>query len=102
MRHLLKGRFYWHLDGSTKGAHPSYLYYKDDNKNIYKICCFTMSNGRNRYKLNKSIDPSSKSFCYLLKTPRIVKRRSFRKELVGFKIDNKIDKARIKIVSRKK
>lgn len=99
---IKKGKFYWHKDSSIKGLHPSYVYKKDDKKNKYNIVCFTSSKGRRRKKLNKNINPNSNDDCYVLNNPQIVKRKSFTHELVGYKVTNHQDKARIKYIANKK
>lgn len=102
MKKLYKGRYYWHKDNSIKGSHPSYIYKKNDRKNKYNIICFTSSKGRSRIKLNKNINPYSSADCYVLKNPRISKRKSFGKELVGYKVTDLRDKYIIKFIKRKK
>lgn len=101
-RHLKKGKYYWHYDDSTKGKHPSLIYKKNDKKNRYHVVCFTTSEGKGRKLLNKNIDPKSKEPCYVLNRPRIAKRKTFSSELVGFKITDKQDKARVRRIENKK
>lgn len=102
MKIIKKGKYYWHKDNSIKGMHPSYVYKKNYKKNRYNIVCFTSSNGKRRKKLNKNINPNSNDDCYVLNTPRIVKRKSFGDELVGYKVTDYQDKGRIKYIADKK
>ena len=102
MKKLYRGRYYWHRDDSVKKAHPSYIYKKNDKKNRYNIVCFTSSEGKGRIKLNRNIDPNSSEDCYVHRTPRIVKRKSFGNELLGYKVTDKRDRAIIAFVKRKK
>ncbi len=102
MKNIKKGKYYWHHDSSIYHNHPSYVYKKNDKHNKYNIVCFTSSNGKHRTKLNQNINPNSNDDCYVLNSPRIVKRVSFGSELKGYKVKNPIDKLRIKIISRKK
>lgn len=99
---IKKGKFYWHYDDSIKKRHPSYVYKKEEKKNKYNIVCFTSAFGKSRTKLNKNIDPNSNDDCYVLNSPRIVKRKSFGYELVGYKVTDHQDKARIKYIAKKK
>lgn len=102
MKIIKKGKYYWHKDNSIKGLHPSYVYKKNDKKNRYNIVCFTSTKGSNRIKLNKNIDPQSNKECYVLKYPQCVKRSSFKKEIIGCKVKDVEDKARIRAISKKK
>lgn len=102
MKVLHKGKYYWHRDTSLKGVHPSYIYKKNDKKNRYNIVCFTSSKGKGRKKLNKNINPHSNDDCYVLKTPQVSKRKSFGKELPGYKVTDKRDKALIRSIKNKK
>lgn len=99
---LLRGRYYWHRDESEPGLHPSYIYKKYDKYNKYNIICFTTKNGKKRYKLNKNINPNSSEPCYVHKTPRVAKRKSFGSELKGYKVTDYRDKALIETIKRKK
>lgn len=99
---IKKGKYYWHYDNSIKKKHPSYVYKKNDKKNKYNIVCFTSSVGKSRTKLNKNINPNSNDDCYVLNSPRIVKRKSLSNELVGYKVTDYRDKARIKYIANKK
>ncbi len=101
-RHLLKGRYYWHRDGSSLGFHPSYIYKKNDRKNRYHIVCFTSSYGKRRRKLNRNINPNSNKDCYVLISPQIVRRKSLGDELVGYKVTDYRDKGIIKYIADKK
>lgn len=102
MKILHRGKYYWHRDDSIKGFHPSYIYKKNDKKNRYNIVCFTSSKGKGRIKLNKNINPNSSKDCYVLKSPRISKRKSFGDELIGYKVTDERDKYIIKNIKRKK
>lgn len=102
MKKILKGKYYDHYDDSIKKRHPSYVYKKDDKKNKYNIVCFTSSVGKHRIKLYENIDSNSNKDCYVLKSPRVVKRNSLGKELVGYKVKNIRDRAIIKIIQKKK
>ena len=102
MKKLHRGRYYWHKDSSRKKMHPSYIYKKNDKKNKYNIVCFTSQDGRGRSKLNKNINPRSDEPCYVWRTPRTSKRQAFGKELNGFKVTDKQDKALITYIKRKK
>ena len=102
MKTLKKGKYYIHYDNSVKKHHPSYIYKKKDKENKYYIVSFTSSVGKSRTKLNKNINPNSQDNCFVLRTPRIVKRKSFSKELYGYKINDPRDKALIKYISNKK
>ena len=102
MKKLQRGRYYWHRDNSSKGKHPSQIYKKNDKKNKYNIVCFTSKKGKGRAKLNKNINPKSTEPCYVWKTPRISKRKSFGSELAGYKVTDKQDKALITSIKRKK
>ena len=99
---LLKGRYYWHRDSSVKSVHPSYIYKKDDKHNKYNIVCFTSSVGKRRTLLNKNINPNSSEACYVLNTPSVSKRKSFGKELVGYKVVDSRDKAVINNIKNKR
>lgn len=102
MKKIKKGKFYWHKDSSPKHNHPSYVYKKNDLKNRYNIVCFTSSHGKRRTTLLKNINPKLDKACYILNTPRIVKRNSLGRELVNFKVTDPNDKALIKYVANKK
>ena len=102
MKSIKKGKYYWHRDSSSKHRHPSYVYKKNDKKNRYNIVCFTSSNARDRIKLNKNINPNSNKDCYVLKTPQLVKRNSLGEEIIGCKVKDTEDKARIKTILKKK
>lgn len=102
MKIIKKGKYYWHYDSSIKKKHPSYVYKKNDKKNRYNIVCFTSSVGKSRTKLRKNINPKSNDDCYVLNSPRIVKRKSLSDELVGYKVTDYKDKARIKYIANKK
>lgn len=102
MKKIKKGKYYWHKDSSKEGNHPSYVYKKNDKNNRYNVVCFTTSNGKHRKVLNVNINPKSTDKCYVLNSPQIVKRKSFGKELNGYKVTNKKDKAIIKYISNKK
>lgn len=102
MKSIKKGKYYWHKDKSIKGAHPSYVYKKNDKRNKYCIITFTSSKGKGRTKLNKNIDPKSDKDCYVLNTPRDVRRKSLMQELKDFKIRDLHDRAKIKYISKKK
>lgn len=99
---IKKGKYYWHKDSSKKHLHPSYVYKKNDKKNRYNIVQFTSSEGKRRTKLNFNINPNSNKDCYVLNSPQIVKRKSLTSELVGYKVINPKDKARIKYIANKK
>lgn len=99
---LHKGRYYLHRDNSKVGFHPSYIYYKNDNKNQYKLVCFTTSSGSHRTRLNKNINPNSSSPCYVLNSPRIAKRKSISYELKGYKVTDLRDKYIIMRIKKKK
>ena len=102
MKIIKKGRYYMHKDSSKYHVHPSYVYKKNDKNNRYNIVTFTSSKGKNRIKLNKNINPNSNKDCYVLKNPRIVKRKSFGRELVGYKVTDPRDKYIIKKIASKK
>lgn len=99
---LLKGRFYWHQDGSKKRFHPTLIYKKNDDKNLYYIVCFTSSKGRGRRKLFENTHPTSNEECYVLNNPRCAKRKSFGSQLPSFRVCNKRDKITIKRIQKKK
>lgn len=99
---IKKGKYYWHFDNSIKKKHPSYVYKKNDKKNQYNIICFTSSSGKGRKKLNRNINPNSHEVCYVLNNPRIVKRKSFSNELIGYKVMDYQDKAILKYIANKK
>ena len=99
-KHLEKGRFYIHCD--RHGGHPSFLYKKRDNKNMYFIIIFTSSAGPKRIRLKHSIEPTKVKVSYVHNAPSIVKRRDLKnKKLTGMKI-NKEDKPLIKSIEKKK
>ena len=99
-KHLEKGRFYIHRDGN--GGHPSLLYKKNDNKNLYFIVIFTSSPGPKRKRLKHSIEPSKVKKSFVHKMPKIATRRDLgTKVLTGIKI-NKEDKPLIKSIEKKK
>ena len=102
MKKLHRGKYYWHRDSSRKKMHPSYIYKKNDKKNKYNIVCFTSQDGKGRSKLNKNINPKSTEKCYVWRTPRVAKRKSFEGELIGYKVTDKRDKALINYIKRKK
>ena len=91
-----------HRDSSKFRMHPAYLYDKNDNKNHYKLVCFTTSQGSHRTRLNKNINPSSNNPCYVLNSPTIAKRNSLVYELNGYKVIDKRDKAIVKKIKKKK
>lgn len=102
MKIIKKGRYYWHGDSSLKRRHPSYVYKKNDKNNRYNIVTFTSSKGKKRTKLNKNINPNSDKDCYVLNNPQIVKRKSFGRELIGYKVTDPRDKYIIKKIASKK
>ncbi len=102
MKQIKRGKYYWHRDSSIEGLHPSYVYKKNDKKNKYHVVCFTKSKGKHRTKLNENINPNSNADCYVLRSPKISKRKQFGNELYGFKVKNVKDKATIKYISNKK
>ncbi len=75
-------------DGSKTG-HPGYIYWKNDNKNLYLAITTGTSESNNDHfiKLSKPISQNSK-ISYANKKPFLGNRRDFgSKELNGFKFD---------------
>ena len=90
---LLKGKFYLVHDGSKSG-HPGFIFWKNDNKNLYLSLIVGTSYSKDLIKLNFSTEIGvSKSFVH--KKPFLGKRKDFgSKELKRLKF-NKNDKKRI-------
>ena len=99
-KHLEKGRFYTHSD--RQGGHPTLLYKKRDQKNMYFVVLFTSSPGKKRFKLKHSLDQFRKKNYYVHDYPSISRRRDLgRKPLTRLKL-NKEDKPIVKMIEKKK
>ena len=97
---MLKGKFYRHIDGS--GGHPSLIYDKNDNKDVYKAVLFTHAKKSGRTKLKHNIKENDKGDTYVHNTPIIEKRKNFLpKEMKNLKI-HRDDKPLINKIKRKK
>ena len=103
-KHILKGKFYIHSD-KNKG-HPTWIYYSNYKKNIYKGIKFTSKKGSDRTLLKHNIDitkpDDSDDKSYAENKPVVSKRKYIgSKELTNFRI-NKEDKPIINKIKRKK
>ena len=99
-KHLEKGRFYLHND--RNGGHPSLLYKKRDNKNMYFIVVFTSKPGKRRTKLKSSIEPSRIKVTYVHNLPIVSRRKKIGSKVLTRMKLHKEDKPLIKSIEKKK
>ena len=99
-KHLEKGRFYLHNDRNC--GHPSLLYKKRDNKNMYFIVVFTSKPGKRRTKLKSSIEPSRIKVTYVHNLPIVSRRKKIGSKVLTRMKLHKEDKPLIKSIEKKK